>query len=61
MEKEGLNPHHGLPVPPTPGGQGLHMEKPGLAQVGLGEAGGGGPHMHKLTAQGPDGTLLSCC
>lgn len=56
-----MNPHHGLPVPPTPGGQGLHMEKPGLAQVGLGEAGGGGPHMHKLTAQGPDGTLLSCC
>lgn len=54
MEKAGLKPHYGLPVPPnTPGGRGLHKEKPGLAQVGLSEGGGGGLHMHKLTAQGP--------
>lgn len=58
VEKEGLNPHHSLPVPPIPGGRGLHMEKPGLAQVRLGDGRGGGPHMHKLTAQGPHGTLL---
>lgn len=47
VEKEGLKPHYGLPVPPnTPGGRGLHKEKPGLTQVGLIEGGGGGLHMH---------------